>query len=298
MTEPARTDGELGVPPSAAARLRLRDRAECRERLREIASQTGGEPLAAMIGEAKLLRATLVLGTGSALGAHSSALVPPAVSIEILHLASLVHDDMIDEATERRGVSALHVVEGRDRALVVGDLLIAAAFDAMSRIRGTVTADVFADALGALATSALSCCEGQLEELDPGRTVRSEADYLEIAAKKAGSLFCLAASLGAIVAEAGEYEIAALADFGAQLGTAYQIRDDMRDRVEDGRRRPHRDHRVVVRPFSPDLATYSRALIAVGDALDRVPPPCKPALRHLVDTMLPGSTGPRHATPV
>ena len=88
-----------------------------------------------MVGEAKLLRATLVFASGSPLGASAPALMPAAVSIELLHLASLVHDDIIDEATERRGVPALHVATGRNRALVVGDLLIVAAYDMLARAR-------------------------------------------------------------------------------------------------------------------------------------------------------------------
>jgi geranylgeranyl pyrophosphate synthase len=123
--------------------------ADCRERLRDVASRNGGAEVAAMVDQAKLRRATLVLASGAPLGASSAALVPAAASIELLHLASLVHDDIIDETTERRGVPALHAAAGRDRALVVGDSLIVSAFDVLSEVRVAVPAEIFAGSVGA-----------------------------------------------------------------------------------------------------------------------------------------------------
>ena len=234
-----------------------------------------------MVSEAKLLRATLVLASGSPLGASSSALIPAAVSIELLHLASLVHDDIIDEAVERRGVPALHVSIGRDRALVVGDLLIVAAFDVMSELRIAVPAEVFARSVEALSKGAQLCCVGQLEELDPLNHVLSEEHYLDVVEKKTGSLFSVAATLGALAAGAGDEELATLATLGTELGIAYQIRDDLRDGAED---EPWQRRGAV--QFSPTSATYGRATDAVLGALDRVPTSCNGALRVLVEATL------------
>ena len=152
-----------------------------------------------MVDEAKLLRATLVLASGSPLGASASALVPAAVSIELLHLASLVHDDIIDEATERRGVPALHVTAGRDRALVVGDLLIVAAFDAIGRMRVAVPDEVFARSVEALSrgrSAVLPRAAGRARSARSGAL--SEEHYLDVVAKKTGALFSVAAALGAL----------------------------------------------------------------------------------------------------
>jgi geranylgeranyl pyrophosphate synthase len=283
VAELERVDIELGALVGAAPLARYRsDLAECREQLRDVAFTSGGAQVSAMVGEAKLLRATLVFASGSPLGAPSSALVPAAVSIELLHLASLVHDDIIDEATERRGVPALHLTAGRNRALVVGDLLIVAAFDALSRARPAVQAEIYASSVEALSKGAQLCCFGQLEELDPRHSVPTEADYLEVAAKKTGSLFSLAASLGALMAEAGDEELAALALLGTKLGVAYQVRDDLGDGAED-----ERSHRVAVRPrFSPTLATARRAGDDVLRALERVPASCDEGLRLLIEGML------------
>jgi geranylgeranyl pyrophosphate synthase len=238
--------------------------AECREQLREVVARTGGAEAEAMVGEAKLLRATLVLASGSPLGASPAALIHAAVSIELIHLASLVHDDIIDEAAERRGVPALHVSAGRNRALVVGDLLILAAFDALSQSPAAVQT---------LSKGAQLCCRGQLEELDPGRRGLSEDEYLDVIAKKTGSLFSVAASLGALVAGAGGEELDSLATFGRELGIAYQVRDDLRDSADDAR-------------DPPTSATYARATDRVLGALDRVPAACRDDLRVLVEAML------------
>jgi geranylgeranyl pyrophosphate synthase len=210
------------------------------------------------------------------------------VSIELLHLASLVHDDIIDEATERRGVPALHVAAGRDRALVVGDLLIVAAFDVMGQMRTAVSAEVFAGSVEALSKGAQLCCVGQLEELDPRKRVLSEVQYLDVVGKKTGSLFSVAASLGALIAGAGEKEVAALATLGTELGIAYQIRDDLRDgAVRSG-------HADKAREFAPTFATYARAIDAAHGALDGVPVSCNDAVRVLVEAMLCSPDEPRN----
>ena len=261
------------------------DLAECRERLREIGFRIGGDPVAAMVGEAKLFRANLVFAAGWPLGAPSSALVPAAVSIELLHLASLVHDDIIDEAVERRGVPALHVTVGRSRALVLGDLLIVAGFDAIGKVQGQVPAEVFASAVDALSEGAQLCCIGQLEELDPDAGVLSEERYLEIVAKKAGSLFSVAACLGALIATSADDELAALAALGTELGIAYQIRDDLRDGGEG----------EPASRFLPTFETYARALDRVRSALHRVPAASNGALRALVEAALDASAAPGYA---
>ncbi len=239
--------------------------AECRERLRDVSIRSGGTQVASILDEAKQLRARLVLASGLPLGASSAALIPAAVAIELLHLASLVHDDIIDEATERRGVPALHVAAGRDRALVVGDVLIVSAFEVLGELRTTGPPEVVARSVELLSKGAQRCCLGQLAELDASR----EAHYLEIVAMKTGALFSTAASLGAIIAGAGVEETAALALFGTELGSAYQIGDDLRDGS-----------------FSPTIAAYAGARDAALAALARTPEPCRGGLRALADAML------------
>jgi geranylgeranyl diphosphate synthase type I len=278
VAEPERIGERQSVGALAVPLIGYRSRfAECREQLRDVAANCGGAQLAAMVDEAKLLRAALVFGSGSPLGASDSALVPAAVSIELLHLASLVHDDIIDEAVERRGVPALHVTAGSDRALVVGDFLIVAAFDVIGELQAAAPREAFVGCVRALSKSAQLCCFGQLEELELRDRAHSEEDYLDLVARKTGSLFAAAAALGALSAGAGEDERAALAAFGTQLGIAYQIRDDRCDRAGD---------EPDGAGFSPTSATYSRAVDSALRALDGVPAPCGDALRGLAEAML------------
>jgi hypothetical protein len=128
--------------------------------------------------------------------------------------------------------------------------------------------------------------------------VLSEEHYLDVVAKKTGSLFSVAASLGALIAGAGDRELAKLATLGTELGTAYQIRDDLRDGAKDEpwhrRGAVRSEHADDVAQFSPTFTTYTRAIRAVLDALDRVPACCNDALRELVEAMLCTSYEPRH----
>ena len=220
-----------------------------------------------MVTEAKLLRAGLVFAAGSTFGVSSAALLPAAVSIELLHLASLVHDDIIDDAAERRGVPALHVAVGSDRALVLGDLLIVSAFEELTRARPRLPPD----AVGRLAQAARACCTGELEELGDGTGAISEDAYLRIVAKKTGSLFAASAALAAIVAGADADAIAALSALGTELGVAYQIRDDLHD---GGARHP------------PTRALYERAARSAHEALGRIGAGAVDELRDLVDGLL------------
>ena len=231
-------------PDAALQTTAVVDLTDCRRRVGGVAAESGVAHLASMVGEAKFLRATLVLTVGSALGAPAPALEAAAVGIELVHLASLVHDDIIDDAAERRGVAALHVVIGCDRALVAGDFLLAAAF-----------AEVSGAAAAELSAGARLCCRGQLEELD------GAVGYIDVAAKKTGALFATAAALGALAAGARDDEVDALRSFGACFGTAYQIRDDL----GDGAAPP------------PGSLEHERA--ATLAAADAVPAPCRSALR-------------------
>ena len=130
----------------------------------------------------------------------------------------------------------MHVAAGRDRALVVGDFLIVAAFDVIGEMRGSASEGAFAASVNALSKGAQLCCFGQLEELDPRDRVPAEAHYLDVVAQKTGSLFAAAATLGALAAGADPEGLATLAALGTQLGVAYQIRDDLRDREGNERR--------------------------------------------------------------
>jgi geranylgeranyl pyrophosphate synthase len=171
----------------------------------------------------KRLRARLALGAW-ALGdnTRSERAVAAAVIVELLHLASLFHDDVIDDADTRRGVAALQCTIGKESAIVTGLTIVATAYDMARR-------------LGEQAAWRMSSCAAMLAEgeiLDCDRAFDVDfgfEDYLAVARKKTGALFALACWLGAHAANLSELACASMYRFGETLGIAYQVADDCAD---------------------------------------------------------------------
>lgn len=198
--------------------------AACRLRLISVARESQVEPLRPLLERGKLLRASLVWAAGWPLGATHRALVPPAVAVELLHLGSLVHDDLIDGSETRRGVPAAHVAVGSDAALVLGDYLIAASFRSLC----SVDHGLLPQAVAVLADGAGSCCVGEIRGMR-AVTSESEEEYVRRLRLKTGSLFAAAAQLGGLIGGIERPWLRTLEDFGEQLGVAYQLLDDLRD---------------------------------------------------------------------
>jgi heptaprenyl diphosphate synthase len=173
----------------------------------------------------KRLRPTLTLLM--AYGAHGDEPVPEAaitggISVELVHLGSLYHDDVIDEADTRRGVETVNARWGNIVAILAGDFLLARASELAASL-GTEVAGLLAATIGEL-------CKGQVLELqrlfDPERDVD---DYSEAIAGKTAALLSTSCRIGAIVAGYDRPTIDALTTFGHHLGITYQIVDDVLD---------------------------------------------------------------------
>ena len=173
----------------------------------------------------KRLRPRVVLLSFTAAGGEDTSLVVPlAAAVELLHTASLVHDDINDRSDVRRGQATVNAQWGNGLALLTGDFMfigllkLIAAFD--SRI-----VEIVAD-------SCMALVEGEaLQMLSLGDMEMTEETYFRIVGQKTASLFSACAELGAIMAEGAEQEVAALKEYGFCLGTAFQIRDDTLDLV-------------------------------------------------------------------
>jgi heptaprenyl diphosphate synthase len=156
--------------------------------------------------------------------AAPEAAVMGGVAVELVHLGSLYHDDVIDEATTRRTVESVNAKWGNFTAIVAGDFLLARASQIAASL-GTEVAGLLAATIGRL-------CEGEVLELratfDAGRT---EAQYLESIDGKTASLFATACRIGAIVSDQPRDRVDALTAFGLAYGTAFQIVDDVLDVV-------------------------------------------------------------------
>jgi geranylgeranyl pyrophosphate synthase len=171
----------------------------------------------------KRLRPTLLLLAGRAFRYDLEPLVTAAAGVELLHTASLVHDDYIDRAALRRGKPTLNSVLSSGAVILVGDYLFAQSAMLAAATENNRVVAVFARTLGDI-------CDGQLREMfDAHRLDQSREDYDRRIYGKTASLFAGAAEMGAILGGAPEPAIQELRAFGGELGLAFQVMDDVLD---------------------------------------------------------------------
>ena len=171
----------------------------------------------------KRLRPLLALLAAGASGRINSDHVDLAVIVELIHIATLVHDDVMDEAVRRRAQPTANARWGNSLRVLLGDCLFAHALTLSTNFEN-------ADIGRAIARTAATVCSGEMiqtqRRFDLNLTVQ---DYLRIVEMKTGSLFSAAAELAAVISEAEPNVIETFKNFGVQVGTAYQIYDDCVD---------------------------------------------------------------------
>ncbi len=174
-------------------------------------------------GGGKRLRPALAIAAASGCVRDvTDADLAGAVSVELVHQASLYHDDVIDEALMRRKVESVNSVWGNLVAIVAGDFLLARSAEIAASL-GQEVAALMANTLARL-------CEGQLVEIRfKFSTERTEADYFEAIAGKTSALMATSCRVGAITSGRTPEEIESLTRFGSALGMVFQIRDDVLD---------------------------------------------------------------------
>lgn len=178
---------------------------------------------AALNGSGKHLRPTLVALAGSAIGKSNDAHVTAAVIIEMVHLATLVHDDVMDEAQIRRGQLTIAANWGNEIAVLFGDCLFAQALKLAS---GFPTTEV----CRAVAMATNTVCTGEILQTQHRRNFElSRREYFRVIEMKTAELFTLSCDLAAFLGNATTAQRAALRQFGAAFGTAYQVYDDCVD---------------------------------------------------------------------
>jgi heptaprenyl diphosphate synthase len=175
----------------------------------------------------KRLRPTLALASSLAIASEiSERSYQGAVAVELVHLASLHHDDVMDEASSRRNVESVNSRWGNLLAVVTGDFLLARAAGIAARL-GSEVAELLADTLADM-------CAGQVLEVKSGFDItRNEKDYLEAISGKTASLYATSCKIGATVVSASEREKSLLNSLGHSFGMIFQIRDDILDLVAD-----------------------------------------------------------------
>ncbi len=150
-----------------------------------------------------------------------------AACVEFIHTATLLHDDVVDESQLRRGLASANAVFGNKASVLVGDFLFARAFQVMVE-------DGSLRVLAILSRAAATIAEGEVLQLITQNDLStSEERYLEVIGGKTAALFAAACQVGAVVAERPEAEEAALAEYGTNLGMAFQLVDDALDYAAD-----------------------------------------------------------------
>jgi len=171
----------------------------------------------------KRLRPTLVILCGMIKDYSREKIFPLAGAIETLHTATLIHDDIIDNAKIRRNQPTVSDKHGTNIAVYTGDYLLASAFLMLSE-SGLQT-----DKLEYVAKAARAICTGEVNQYLNRYQLTSVSSYLRRTMKKTGILFSASCILGAFAAGCSDREIKTLGRFGLNLGVAFQIRDDLND---------------------------------------------------------------------
>ena len=171
----------------------------------------------------KRLRPALLLLMSGALGCTSEQRLNLAAVVEFIHTATLLHDDVVDESTLRRGRATANEAFGNPASVLVGDFLYSRAFQMMVQAQNMRVMEVLAEATNVIA-------EGEVHQLMNMHDASiSEAEYLRVIRSKTAKLFEASARLAAILAQANPALEAACADYGQALGTAFQVIDDVLD---------------------------------------------------------------------
>lgn len=171
----------------------------------------------------KRIRPMLTCATARLCGYEGLDHVPLATSIEFLHTATLLHDDVVDESDMRRGKKAARLLWGNQASVLVGDYLLGQSFKIMVSV-GSL------EALRILSHASAVIAEGEVMQLITANNPESrEEDYMKVIDSKTAALFVAAAELGAVVANRPDEERRALQDFGHNLGILFQLIDDALD---------------------------------------------------------------------
>ena len=171
----------------------------------------------------KRLRPLLTLASARICGYTGGHHVDLAATVEFIHTATLLHDDVVDESARRRGRPSANLLWDNKSSVLVGDYLFARAFQLMVGAGSLRVLDILSDAAATIA-------EGEVLQLSTARDLgTTEATYFRIVRGKTAALFAAACEVGGVLAEAPDAEVRALHRYGDALGVSFQIVDDLLD---------------------------------------------------------------------
>lgn len=171
----------------------------------------------------KRLRPMLTLATADLCGYDGTFDVHLAATVEFIHTATLLHDDVVDESARRRGRPTANLLWDNKSSVLVGDYLFSRAFQLMVETGSLRVLDILANASATIA-------EGEVLQLSAARDLKTDEEiYLQVVRGKTAALFSAATEVGGVIAGAPEQHIRALHEYGDALGIAFQIVDDLLD---------------------------------------------------------------------
>lgn len=228
--------------------------AACHQMLRQtLTGEPEGEMLLPLLEHGKLIRPLLLFLAADVAGGDLQAVVPGAAALELCHAASLIHDDIIDAATVRRGLPAVHVTVGEGPAIVLGDYLIFKALSLLSTLSHQASSSRASAALDVLLRQGVSCCRGQYQELVRTNPYGSDEEVIAIMRGKTSSLFVAALEIGAVFGDADDQLLELMRIVGDAMGLAFQVQDDILDITGETAElgKPARNSLDMKRPMLP-----------------------------------------------
>ena len=171
----------------------------------------------------KRLRPMLTLAAAHLCGYQGQFHINLAATVEFIHTATLLHDDVVDESGQRRGRPTANLLWDNKSSVLVGDYLFSRSFQLMVETGSLRVLDILSNASATIA-------EGEVLQLTASQDLRTTEDiYMQVVRGKTAALFSAATEVGGVIAEAPEAHVAALFDYGDALGVAFQIVDDLLD---------------------------------------------------------------------
>ena len=218
-------------------------------------------------GGGKRIRPSLLLLSSHLLGYSEQAAIRLGAVVEMLHTATLVHDDIIDGADTRRGRPSANTTWGNEKCVLAGDWLYMQAFKVALEERNLRVLDL-------LIGLTQQMVEGELLQIQKLGKAVSEAEYYDLIFRKTACLFSVSMRLGAVLAQSTEGEETSLAAYGRAVGLAFQIIDDVLDLTAS--------EEVLGKPVASDLRE-GKATLAVIHAADHGTAADRKAIRRVLD---------------
>ena len=217
----------------------------------------------------KQLRPILVLLSAGLCRGITSKTIQTAASLELMHTASLMHDDVVDDTPMRRGAKATHEVWSNKIAILVGDFMLSKAIELLSAVRNTSILSIISEMCASLTS-------GELLQLHSGESMWiSEEQYLQVIKHKTAHLFSACSEAGAVSAGATSRQQTAMRQFGMCLGLCFQLKDDVFD---------YSDIEDLGKPTMNDLRD-GKATVPIIKSLQRAPKEEADHIKEIVEAL-------------